>query len=408
MARSQNEYPDPEISEMLVPPWTGSHNNSQDEYPDGFFGEADSDLREFEASIANIEEEVFQLGADPSGRRDFSSLMRSRSESSTSQTRLRQRIGQEPRRSRHRGPRKAAEPTGDIKSRLGSANAAFIAGRYVDAALILADIIRINAETHEAWTLLAGVFEENQDIDNALKALIYAAHLRAKHTTSWYQAATLALERTGVLRHKYLLNAEFCYAAAIRADPTNLDARYRKAAVCIERGKIGPAISDYKVILARQSHDRDILRRLAELYIDQDEAGAAIELYRESIAHFRSSSSQPSQVFDWTDLDTYVTLYEHDAQYDGALQELRSLARWLSGRGAEEFWDEFPAEDCEWDSDDRRRISVLPFTPGRYPASSYGDSLPLELRVKFGVYRLHLGNHKEAFASASTTHKVFS
>jgi len=398
---------DPEISEALSQPWTGPQHGLEDEFPNAPFGEADSDLREFEASITNIEEEVFQLGADPSKNGDFSSLMRSRSESSTSRGPPRQRIGQEPRRGPHKGPRKAAEPTGDIKSRLGSANAAFIAGRYIDAAFILADIIRINAETHEAWTLLAGVFEENHDIDNALKALIYAAHLRAKHTTSWYQAATLALERTGALRSKYLLNAEFCYAAAIRADPTNLDARYRKAAVCVERGKIGPAISDYKVILARQPHDRDILRRLAELYIDQDEAGAAIELYRESIAHFRSSSSQPSQVFDWTDLDTYVTLYENDAQYDSALQELRSLARWLSGRGAEEFWDEFPDDDREWDSDDRRRTSVLLFTPGKYPSVSYGDSLPLELRVKFGIYRVHLKNHKEAFASIRSLHGAF-
>jgi general transcription factor 3C polypeptide 3 (transcription factor C subunit 4) len=375
----------------------------QDESVNEYFGDADSDLRDFEASIANIEEDVLRLEAhDPSGSQDFSALIRSRTQSSTSRSRAKQRIGQQRRHGLHRGPRKAAEPTGDIKLRLGHATEAFIAARYVDAALIIADIIRINAETHEAWSLLHSIFRENHDVDNALKALIYAAHLRPKHTSSWYQGAQFALEGTGSLRSKYLLNAEFCYAAAIRADPTNLDARYRKAAVCIERGKIGPAISDYKVILSRQPHDRDILRRLAELYIDQNEASTAIDLYRESIAHFKSSSDQPSQVFDWTDLDTYVTLYEHDAHYDIAMQELRSLARWLSGRSAEEFWDEFPEDDREWDSDDKRRLLVPSFKPQKYPLRSYGDGLPLEFRIKLGIYRLHLGNREEAFVCSSS------
>jgi general transcription factor 3C polypeptide 3 (transcription factor C subunit 4) len=286
---------------------------------------------------------------------------------------------------------------------LSKASEAFIEENYVEAALILAEIIRINAETHEAWTLLASVFQESQDIDNALKALTYAAHLRPKHTSSWYACARFALEETGSLRSKYLLNAEFCYAAAIRADPRDLNARYRKAAVCIERGKFGPAISDYKVILSRQPHDKDILRRLAELFIDQDQVESAVELYKESIAHFKSSSSRPERAFGWTDVDTYITLYEHGAQYDIAMQELKSLARWLLGRGEEEFWDEITGDDCEWDTNDSRRIFIPSFSPGKYPEVSYGNGLPLEFRVKLGVYRLHLGNLDEAFGGSPST-----
>jgi general transcription factor 3C polypeptide 3 (transcription factor C subunit 4) len=282
---------------------------------------------------------------------------------------------------------------------LSQASEAFIEEQYVDAALIIAEIIRINAETHEAWTLLASIFQENQDVDNALKALIYAAHLRPKHTSSWFRCARFALEETGSLRSNYLLDAEFCYAAAIRADPKNLDARYRKAVVCVERGKIGTAISDYRVILTRQPHDRDILRRLAELFIDQDEAEDGIDLYKQSIAHFKSYSGQPDQVFDWTDLDTYITLYEHGAQYYVAIHELRSLARWLLGRGEEEFWDQFTNDDREWDVLDTRRNSVPFFDPGGHPKQSYGQGLPLELRVKLGLYRLHLGHRTEAFGS---------
>jgi general transcription factor 3C polypeptide 3 (transcription factor C subunit 4) len=348
----------------------------------------------------NIEREVLQLSAHKPGiSQDLSALMRTGSGFSASRSRVRQRIGQHARLGVHKGPRKAAEPTGDIKLRLGKASQAYIEHRFVDAALIIAEIIRINAETHEAWNILASIFEENQDVDNALKAKIYAAHLRQKHTAPWFAAASFALEGTGSLRPRYLLNAEFCYAAAIRAEPANLEARYCKAGVCAERGKLGPAISDYKFILTRQPHDLNILRRLAELFIDQNEPGAGIELYKESIAHFKSSSSQSGQVFDWSDLDTYVTLYEHEARYDIAIQELRSLARWMLGRGTEGFWDEVLGDDREWDLDNERRALVSSFDCEKFPITSYGSGLPLEFRIKLGVYRLHLGNREEAFAS---------
>src|SRR5258708_539997 len=134
MAQPQSQYPDPEMNEMLDRPWIGPQDSFQDESVNEYFGDADSDLREFEASIANIEEEVLRLeGYDPTGSQDFSALMRSRSYSSISRAHARQRIGQQRRHGLHRGPRKAAEPTGDIKLRLGHATEAFIAARYVDA-----------------------------------------------------------------------------------------------------------------------------------------------------------------------------------------------------------------------------------------------------------------------------------
>jgi general transcription factor 3C polypeptide 3 (transcription factor C subunit 4) len=69
------------------------------------------------------------------------------------------------------------------------------------------------------------------------------------------------------------------------------------------------------------------------------------------------------------------------------------------GRGTEEFWDEVLGDDREWDLDNERRALVSSFDCENFPITSYGSGLPLEFRIKLGVYRLHLGNREEAFAS---------
>ena len=70
------------------------------------------------------------------------------------------RGGRGGRASRKRGPRKAAEPTGDVKYRLNMATNAYMGGRIDEAIEYVEDAIRINAETHRAWMLLASFLEE--------------------------------------------------------------------------------------------------------------------------------------------------------------------------------------------------------------------------------------------------------
>jgi len=75
------------------------------------------------------------------------------------------------------------------------------------------------------------------------------------------------------------------------------------------------------------------------------------------------------------------------------------------GRGRETHWDDIVEDDREWDSKDiPRRSQVQHFSPGQYGSMTYGDGLPLEIRIKLGIYRLRLGNHvKEALVSAVAT-----
>jgi general transcription factor 3C polypeptide 3 (transcription factor C subunit 4) len=300
-------------------------------------------------------------------------------------------------RSGPRGPRKAAEPTGDIKFRLSKASQAFIDENYDEAMEIVSDVIRINAETYEAWTLLASIFKELGDVEKTLTALMCAAHLRPKDVSGWLSCAQFALEETGELRKMFLTTAKLCYQSAIRADPKNdAEARCGKAAVLHELGNNSSAISEYKRVLSQNPHDPTILRLLAELYIDQDNVGAAKDLYDQAISFYKASTGAPGQLFGWSDINIYVELYAYLGQYDAAIRELKSLSRWILGRHEETWWDKVVDDDREWDADDARRMHIEEYIATHFDSQLYGEGLPLELRVKLGLYRLRLGNFDEA------------
>lgn len=310
---------------------------------------------------------------------------------------VRQRIGRpKPRGGANKGPRRAAEPTGEIRLMLGAANQAFVELDHETAMDIAHEVIRLNAETHEAWTLMASIFREREDHDNALKALIFAAHLQPKIISSWMAAAGYALHETGELRHKYLTNAQFAYAGAIRADPKSREARFGKACVLFERGQNISATSEFRNILGRYPHDFAVLRKLAEISIDEGNVDPMIQEYRSSIDYVQASGANPEDVFEWNDLDTYVTLYEVLGQYDIAISELKKVARWCVGRESESFWDKCIAEDSEWDVDESRRGLSAGFDLGQPRLVSNNKNIPPELRSKLFFYRLKTGAYKEA------------
>lgn len=306
----------------------------------------------------------------------------------------RRRIGQPgPRfagRGSFRGPRRAAPPTGDVKMRLGMASQMFIREEYEEAKKLAFEIITINAETLEAWTLLASVWKEQGRIDHAITCLMFAAHMRPKHLEMWFSVARYALEETGDERAEYLYHAQFAYSRAVHHDPTSIEARFGKARTLYEQNKLSSCLKEFLKLSKLKPHDMEILDEIAMICIDLENAEPAIECYKETIAHIRKSPGTDTPSFGWADAVTYLELYTSSGQYDLAIKELKSLARWLLGREEETYWDDVTANDCEWDASNTRRLAIDGFVAGKYPDSSYGPGLPIQLRVKLGLNRLHL------------------
>lgn len=347
--------------------------------------DADSDLEELEGDIAKFDETV----------REFLATQRDEVVPSGAT-----RAGYRGRGAR--GPRKAAKPRGDITARLSKVNQAFLSGDYDLALDLVFEVIRINAETHQAWTTLSSIFREQGDLSKALSAMVYAAHLRPKDVSGWLQCASFALDTIGDDEAGNLNTARLCYSAALRADHTNIDARLGKGLVCHRQGHLAAAISDYKTVLKHRPYDLEIVRKLAEACLDNKQADttvpSAIAAYKRFFDHEKSDPSAGMEA-PWHDIGIYMDLFAATGRYQDAIYQAKSLSRWLLGRDAETFWDNWQSDDREWDGDDERRLYVPEYTAGAWSPELYGQSFPWDLRSRLAIYRFRLGDEDEAMVS---------
>lgn len=296
-----------------------------------------------------------------------------------------------------RGPRKPLEPSPEFKLLHSEATSAFIDGDYERATGLVKRAIQINPEMFAAHSLLSEIFLAQGQKDKALAALFNGAHTRPKDPTVWMKVARLILERAGEDRQAALNDVIYCYSRVIEIDPKNYNARFQRAAIYRELGYNGRAATEYERILKELPHNTRALRHLAETYIDLNDVQKAVDHYTESINYYMSLDLDEATDFSWSDVNIYVELYSFLGKYEEGLRVLKSLSRWLLGRKEDVMWEDFHQDDREWDADDfPRRIKTDGYEPGLYPRDSYGLGLPLELRIKLGLFRLKMGyEHKD-------------
>ncbi|KAL2007860.1 hypothetical protein VTN00DRAFT_7842 [Thermoascus crustaceus] len=296
-----------------------------------------------------------------------------------------------------RGPRKPLEPSPEFKFLHSEATSAFIDGDYERATDLVKQAIQINPEMFAAHSLLSEIFLAQGQKDKALTALFSGAHTRPKDPTVWAKVARLILERAGEDRQAALNDVIYCYSRVIEIDPKNYNARFQRAAVYRELGYNGRAATEYERILKDLPHNTRALRHLAETYIDLNDVQKAVDHYTDSINYYMSLDLDEAIDFSWSDVNIYVELFSYLGKYEEGLRVLKSLSRWLLGRKEDAMWEDFHQDDREWDADDfPRRIKTDGYEPGLYPRDSYGLGLPLELRIKLGLFRLKMGyDHKD-------------
>lgn len=356
----------------------------------------DDDEQYFAASLENLQNDdsfLKRLVAPDGNELDFSGLLGGTSFSGGP---VEQRPGRTRAFRRHKGPREAAKPTPDILMRLSRASDLYIAKKLDEAMVEIFEIIRINAETPQAWETFGLILVDKNLPEAAALCYLMAAHFKPKILQAWLTCINHVLGFEGSRRRHALGLAQYACAAMVRNIPNDLDARMKKAEVFVESGKFKRAISEYKAILKRDRTHKSALHKLAEVCVDAGDVKTAIHEYRDSLAQFRGPDNESEARFEWDDVIDYITLHEFAKQYSTAISELKILARWLLGREEETFWDSITDDDREWDLNDSRRLQVPAFVQGKFPLEDYGGRLIPELRVKLGLCRLHLGQHDEA------------
>ena len=301
-----------------------------------------------------------------------------------------------------RGIRKPLEPSADFKVIHSQATMAFIDQDYDRAAELARQAISNNPEIFTAHSLLSEVHFAQGDKARATTALFHGAHTRPRDTQIWNKVAELILERAGEDRVSAIPDAIYCYNRIIDADPAHVEARYQRASLHRELGNKKQAASDYRRLLKQLPHDTIVLRHLAEIYIEIGESSKAIDYYNGSITYYRNTEPKDVTGFSWSDANIYAELFIYAEDFKTGLLKVKEVCRWLLGREEEDYWNWFREDDREFDADDEpRRNEIQHYVAGKYETASYGEGLPLELRVKLGLFRLRLGydHFEEAMVS---------
>ncbi|KAK2743918.1 transcription factor TFIIIC subunit tfc4 [Myotisia sp. PD_48] len=291
-----------------------------------------------------------------------------------------------------RGPLKAVEPGPEFKHLHSEATSAFIDANYERAVILVKQAIHLNPEIFAAHSLLSEIFLAQGQKQKALAALFSGAHTRPRDPTVWLKVAELILERASDDRTAALKDVLYCYSRVIDIDQKFYDVRFERSAIYRELGYNGRAAQEYERILKDLPYNTRAVRHLAEIYIELDDIPKAKAQYESFIAHYSQLNLDEVHDFNWSDVNIYIELFSHEHKYKEGISSLKSLSRWLLGRQQDTNWDNVTNDDREWDAEDYPRRSSMPwFVPGQYSVESYGSGLPLELRVKLGVYRLKLG-----------------
>ncbi|PLB46637.1 TPR-like protein [Aspergillus steynii IBT 23096] len=296
-----------------------------------------------------------------------------------------------------RGPRKPLEPSPEFKMLHSEATAAFIDGDYDRAVVLTKQAIQINPEMFAAHSLLSEIFLAQGQKDKALTALFSGAHTRPRDPTVWAKVAKMILDRAGEERFMALNDVIYCYSRVLEINPRNYNARFQRAAVYRELGHNKRAATEYERILRDLPHNIRALRHIAETYIDSNEVQKAVDHWSKSVKYLTSLDPTTAPEFSWSDANIFAELYGYVGEHAKGLKSLKAVCRWLLGRRGDSMWERFDEDDREWDADDSpRRIKTNGYMPGQWPRDSYGLGLPLELRIKLGLFRLKMGyEHKD-------------
>ncbi|OSS46269.1 hypothetical protein B5807_08699 [Epicoccum nigrum] len=301
-----------------------------------------------------------------------------------------------------RGPRPIADPGPEFRSLQRAANEKFIAREYQAALEYGQKAVQLNPEIFDAHNIVAESYAAMGEELKSIESLIIGAPTK-RDPELWH----LIIERvkkldttdhptyTEEVKTAVVLQ---CLKSIIALDVTNYEARSLKLEIEARLGHVSKCVNLGAKMLKtlreqKQDPDTEVLKIMAMMGTSTpkqtrrhlmkiiDEFDQAIELYTGPSRNAETSD------LDWELINIYLDLLDRSRDYDRALKRLKDISRWKQGRRNETYWDE-QKDDREFDIDDfPRRVEVFDFKR-KAKSAKYGESLPLEIRVKMGLFRL--------------------
>uniref|UniRef100_A0A8V0Y8X2 Ral transcription factor IIIC subunit 3 n=1 Tax=Gallus gallus TaxID=9031 RepID=A0A8V0Y8X2_CHICK len=226
-----------------------------------------------------------------------------------------------------------------LRGLMGEANIRFARGEREEAILMCMEIIRQAPLAHEPFSTLAMIYEDQGDMEKSLQFELIAAHLNPSNTEEWVRLAEMSLEQDNIKQ------AIFCYAKALKYDPTNVRYLWERSSLYEQLGEHKLAMDGYRRILNLLSPSdgerfMQLARDMAKSYYEANDAASAIEIIEEAFTKHQSLVSME-------DVNIAAELYISSKQYDKALAVITDYAGIVLERKASE---KSPAEEKKDDA----------------------------------------------------------
>ncbi|KAF2629865.1 TPR-like protein [Macroventuria anomochaeta] len=301
-----------------------------------------------------------------------------------------------------RGPRQIADPGPEFRNLQRAANERFIAQDYPRALEYGQKAVQLNPEIFDAHNIVAESYAAMGEELKAIESLIIGAPTK-RDPELWH----LIIERikkldttdhptyTEEVKTAVVLQ---CLKSIISLDVTNYEARSLKLEIEARLGHVSKCVNLGTKMLKtlreqKQDPDTEVLKIMAMMGTStakqtKRHLSKIIEEFDQAIEVYTGPGRDPkASDLDWELTNIYLDLLDRTGKYEYALRRLKDLSRWKQGRRNETYWDE-QKDDREFDIEDTpRRVEVFDFKR-KSNSAKYGETLPLEIRVKMGLFRL--------------------
>lgn len=300
--------------------------------------------------------------------------------------------------------REATSP--EVKALLSEANVAFVQQDLEKAQKLFLEVVKIDNTNFAAYKTLGEIALIQENLNNCSNFWMLAAHLHAWDYKFWREVAELSLS----LHHQR--QAMYCYTKAIRASKhKDYSSIFDRARLYRERHKFKRATDSLLKLREALPHDPAVVRELAKVYVDENRVNDAITMYNKILEDnvvCRRKSNEEDKLntikFDFSELNILCELYSGKCAWSLGIKALKQTARWIQHRENQKFWNEY--EDADIEFDDRR------FANHKFEALSLDEkrkdyTLPIDLRVQLGLFRLNCKNQNKENEEEAKIHFSF-
>lgn len=299
------------------------------------------------------------------------------------------------------------DPGPQFRTSMAQATAAWLDGDDEAALNFAKQAVQTNSEVFVAHKMISDILQAQGDERGAVVALSVGANTK-RDASLWASVGNSILDlpdRT---------NADFdwartCFVEALRIQSFCYEARMGDYRLAKETQDWEKARKCCKFISKKWPGGLELVSEYAELcrmaphLVDSD---LIKDAYQAAFEHYVDKDIFVYDVESlWEHLDLYTDQLLSLCLYQDGIRQIKRLSRWFLGRKEDDFWD-FVDDDREYDMTDERRLQVWQFRDGHVniDPSLYGDGLPLELRVKLGLFRLKLSSWRRPSENEALAH----